>query len=100
PPRGASPPPTRLQDGVPWHELLEPGIRRTTVPGLLVTASGQTISPALGAGSLKALEEGPERVVIEAKAPLRNEKGKESGLVLTQVSTVYPEGALFIDLTL
>ena len=90
----------RLHDGVAWHELIEPGVRRTTVPGLLLTASGQTASPAFGPGTIKALEEGPDRVVIEAKAPLRNEKGKESGLVLTQVSTVYPEGALFIDLTL
>jgi len=90
----------RLHDGVAWHELIEPGVRRTTVPGLLVTVGGETASSAFGPGEIKALEDGPERVVIHSKASLRNEKGKESGLVLTQVSTIYPEGALFIDLTL
>jgi hypothetical protein len=90
----------RIHDGIAWHELVEPGIRRTTVPGLLLTAGGEAKSPAFGPGELTVKEETPDRVVVESKASLRNEKGKECGLVLTQTSTIFPEGALFLDFAL
>ncbi len=89
----------RLHDGIEWHELVGQGARRSSVPGLLLYTEGGTMGP-FGPGALEIREASPERVIVVASSHPATEDRKPGDLELVETFTVYPEGAVFVDLDL
>jgi hypothetical protein len=90
----------RLHDGARWHELVAPGRRRVSVPGILVRTSSLGTLGQFARGSIDVLEHAPGRVVVESRSRLATEAGEQSELELVQTFTVLGEGAVFVDLEL
>ena len=89
----------RLHDGMDWHELVAPGPRRASVPGLLVYTPEGPLGPFTG-GRITVEENAPGRVVVRSETRLATEKQKESPLAFQATYTIMAEGAVFVDLAL
>ncbi len=89
----------RLFDGIEWHELVAAGIRRNSVPGILVYTPDGPLGP-FSAGSIRIEEQTPERVVVACDTRLATEAGKETPLALRTTYTIHSAGAVFLDLAL
>ncbi len=89
----------RIHDGVAWHELIAPGMRRISVPGILVYTPQGPYGP-FGRGTLTVGDQEPGSVVVTSEMLLVDEKEGSGPLTLRTTYTVYAEGAVFLDLDL